>query len=163
MAGSRDITVPFQSKGTGSLVCHLASPARWMEYSVCTGHPAERTSYRHALPSEWYGLRGEELSAASGVADAKFCHPSGFLAGADSQEGALEWLPLHCGNKRKKAVRFCSDSLFLFQIFTVGSDDFLIPEEGIFSASGEITRSIIITVNIDEAVSLIHFTGPGRD
>lgn len=53
-------------------------------------NPAERTSYRHPLPSEWYGLRGEELSAASGVADAKFCHPSGFLAGADSQEGALE-------------------------------------------------------------------------
>jgi uncharacterized UPF0160 family protein len=52
-------------------------------------NPAERTSYRHPLPSTWYGLRGEELAQASGVADAKFCHPSGFLAGADSQSGAL--------------------------------------------------------------------------
>lgn len=50
--------------------------------------PDNRTSYRHPLPSEWYGLRGEELQKVSGVKDAKFCHPSGFLAGADSEEGA---------------------------------------------------------------------------
>lgn len=52
-------------------------------------NPAERTSYRHPLPSSWFGLRGEELAKVSGVKDAKFCHPSGFLAGADSEEGAL--------------------------------------------------------------------------
>lgn len=53
-------------------------------------NPAERTSYRHSLPESWYGLRGEELQSVSGVADARFCHPSGFLAGADSQEGVME-------------------------------------------------------------------------
>lgn len=53
-------------------------------------NPAERTSYRHPLPENWYGLRGEDLQKASGVADARFCHPSGFLAGADSQEGVME-------------------------------------------------------------------------
>lgn len=50
----------------------------------------DRTSYRHPLPESWYGLRDRELQEASGVGNAKFCHPGGFIAGADSQEGALE-------------------------------------------------------------------------
>lgn len=62
-------------------------------------NPSERTSYRHPLPTSWYGLRGEELAQASGVKDAKFCHPSGFLAGADSQEGALEMASIALQNK----------------------------------------------------------------
>lgn len=49
----------------------------------------DRTSYRHPLPQSWYGLRGEELAAACGVASAQFCHVSGFLAGAGSQADAL--------------------------------------------------------------------------
>jgi uncharacterized UPF0160 family protein len=51
--------------------------------------PDDRTSYRHPLPESWYGLRAEELQNACGVADARFCHPSGFLCGADSEAGAL--------------------------------------------------------------------------
>ena len=52
-------------------------------------NPDDRVSYRHPLPSEWLGLRNEELQKVTGVEDARFCHPSGFLAGADSQSGAL--------------------------------------------------------------------------
>ncbi len=51
--------------------------------------PDDRESYRHPLPESWYGLRNEKLQEVSGVADSRFCHPSGFLAGADSQSGAL--------------------------------------------------------------------------
>lgn len=51
--------------------------------------PDDRTSYRHPLPESWHGLRGEEFAKVCGVADAKFCHPGGFIAGADSQSGAL--------------------------------------------------------------------------
>ncbi len=49
----------------------------------------DRTSYRHPLPESWYGLRYEELQQASGIASAIFCHPSGFLAGAATQEDAM--------------------------------------------------------------------------
>ena len=49
----------------------------------------DRTSYRHPLPAAWYGLRYEELQQVSGIKTAVFCHPSGFLAGAETQEDAL--------------------------------------------------------------------------
>jgi len=49
----------------------------------------DRTSYRHPLPESWYGLRYEELQNVSGIRTAVFCHPSGFLAGCETQEDAL--------------------------------------------------------------------------
>ena len=50
----------------------------------------DRGTFRHPLPHAWLGLRGEELQNVTGVSDAQFCHVSGFLCGADSQEGILE-------------------------------------------------------------------------
>jgi uncharacterized UPF0160 family protein len=44
---------------------------------------------KHA-PESWRGLRDEDLQKITGVSDAKFCHPSGFLFGAASKTGALE-------------------------------------------------------------------------
>ena len=49
----------------------------------------DRTSFRKAMPAEWYGLRNEELQQATGIAAARFCHISGFLAGCDTEEDAL--------------------------------------------------------------------------
>jgi uncharacterized UPF0160 family protein len=40
------------------------------------------------LPEAWAGLEGAELVAATGVADAVFCHAKRFLAVAGSREGA---------------------------------------------------------------------------
>ncbi|MBR4444456.1 MAG: MYG1 family protein [Solobacterium sp.] len=51
--------------------------------------PRDRTVYRHPLPKEWYGLRGEDLQKASGIKTASFCHASGFLANADTESDAL--------------------------------------------------------------------------
>jgi uncharacterized UPF0160 family protein len=45
---------------------------------------------RKYAPEAWWGLRGSDLQQITGVPDATFCHPSGFLFGAVSQEGALE-------------------------------------------------------------------------
>ncbi len=50
----------------------------------------DRTSYRCPLPEAWYGLRYEELQKASGIGSAIFCHPTGFLAGAEKKSDALE-------------------------------------------------------------------------
>ena len=56
----------------------------------------DRNVFRHPLPESWLGLRGEELQKATGVATAQFCHVSGFLCGADTQEDALELARLAC-------------------------------------------------------------------
>lgn len=45
---------------------------------------------RKAMPKEWRGLTGEELQKVTGVPDAVFCHPAGFIGGAETLEGAVE-------------------------------------------------------------------------
>jgi len=42
---------------------------------------------RRDLPADWAGLSGDELAAATGVADAIFCHPARFCAAAASRAG----------------------------------------------------------------------------
>ena len=44
---------------------------------------------RKSLPEAWCGVPANDLQAVSGVSDAKFCHNSGFIGGADSLEGAM--------------------------------------------------------------------------
>jgi len=41
-----------------------------------------------AMPLAWAGLRGQALQAASGLADAEFCHLGRFLAATKTREGA---------------------------------------------------------------------------
>jgi uncharacterized UPF0160 family protein len=50
-------------------------------------HAAGSFENRRDLPAEWAGLRGDALAAASGVADAVFCHSGRFYASAGSREG----------------------------------------------------------------------------
>ena len=51
---------------------------------------------RAPLPKELWGLRDEELAKASGIKDAIFVHPAGFIGAAMSLEGAraLAWMGL---------------------------------------------------------------------
>lgn len=51
--------------------------------------PESQTS-RKLAPDSWRGSGPEQMVDATGVLDAMFCHPSGFLFGAKSFEGALE-------------------------------------------------------------------------
>lgn len=44
---------------------------------------------RVPLPAEWAAKRDQELQALTGVADAIFCHPGRFIAGAATREGVL--------------------------------------------------------------------------
>ena len=43
---------------------------------------------RKALPEPWRGLPSADLQALTGVSDAVFCHPNGFIAGVGSEDGA---------------------------------------------------------------------------
>lgn len=86
------VTSESRSNPKAKDLWYVVSPALRGGWNVqCVlDNPDDRVSYRHPLPQSWYGLRNEELQAVSGIADARFCHPSGFLAGADSQSGALQ-------------------------------------------------------------------------
>ena len=44
---------------------------------------------RKSVPTEWKGLRGAELQSITGIKTASFCHPAGFIGGADTFEDAL--------------------------------------------------------------------------
>lgn len=61
---------------------------RW--YCRCV--PPEPGSFgqRRPLPAAWAGLREEAFSAASGIADGVFCHPSRFICAARSRSSAIE-------------------------------------------------------------------------
>jgi uncharacterized UPF0160 family protein len=45
---------------------------------------------RKLLPKEWWGKRDGDLVHATGVADAIFCHNTGFLAVSKTKQGALD-------------------------------------------------------------------------
>lgn len=44
---------------------------------------------RKSVPTEWKGLRELELQEVTGIATASFCHPAGFIGGAETLEDAL--------------------------------------------------------------------------
>ncbi len=54
--------------------------------------PDELGSYgqRKSVPTEWKGLTGKELQSVTGVKTANFCHPAGFIGGADTFEDAFK-------------------------------------------------------------------------
>ena len=68
-----------------------AWPARNGEW-VVQAVPASGESFvnRKNFPEDWGGKEGAELVAASGVADAQFCHSALFLATAKNKAGAME-------------------------------------------------------------------------
>lgn len=49
----------------------------------------DRFESRKALPSQWRGLRDEELSKEARIPGCVFVHMSGFIGGNQSYEGAL--------------------------------------------------------------------------
>lgn len=54
----------------------------------------DTTDTRVSLPKTWRGLRDAELERVSGVEGAVFCHPTGFLGGALTKEGAIRMAEL---------------------------------------------------------------------
>nr|KYP76750.1 hypothetical protein KK1_021003 [Cajanus cajan] len=50
----------------------------------------DRFESRKALPSQWRGLRDEELSKESGIPGCVFVHMSGFIGGNQTFDGALD-------------------------------------------------------------------------
>jgi uncharacterized UPF0160 family protein len=60
----------------------------WQVWAVRDGKGSFNN--RRCLPAEWAGKNNEELAKLTGVPDAIFCHKALFVAGAKSEDGALE-------------------------------------------------------------------------
>ena len=39
---------------------------------------------RKPVPEEWKGLNGPDIQKVTGIATATFCHPAGFIGGAET-------------------------------------------------------------------------------
>ncbi len=59
----------------------------------------DRGVFRHPLPAGWLGLRGEEFQNVTGLPTVQFCHVSGFLCGADTQQDIMELAYLACSGE----------------------------------------------------------------
>lgn len=51
---------------------------------------------RFALPEKWRGTRKEDCQSATGIHDAIFVHPTGFLAGFSSKESCIKAAEIVC-------------------------------------------------------------------
>ena len=64
----------------------------------CVRNDVHSFMNRKPLPLEWRGYRDEELVKKSGVPGAIFCHNGGFIAVAETKEGALALAQLALNN-----------------------------------------------------------------
>lgn len=70
---------------------YVIYPSNRNDYKVrCVPDELNGFGQRMPLPVKWRGLKNEELQKCSGVSDAIFCHPNGFIAAAKTFKGALE-------------------------------------------------------------------------
>jgi len=60
----------------------------------CVPLRARSFENRLSLPSEWRGLRDEELESKSGVVGATFVHSGGFIGGAKTREAVMEMVEI---------------------------------------------------------------------
>lgn len=82
---------PWKGMVIGSGYCFVVYPSNRGGFSV-QGVPKskEDRSLVCDFPKEWWGKTAEQLQQLSGLEDFRFCHATGFLASADSQETALQ-------------------------------------------------------------------------
>lgn len=70
---------------------YVIFPSNRNDYKVrCVPDELNGFGQKMPLPVKWRGLKNEELQKCSGVSDAIFCHPNGFIAAAASFKGALQ-------------------------------------------------------------------------
>lgn len=71
-------------------IIHPAQGGGWMV--VCRSKELGGFEMKFPHPEAWRGLNGEELNNVidNEYIDAKFCHPSGFIAGCETLEGARQ-------------------------------------------------------------------------
>ena len=60
----------------------------------CVTKEAGSYEVRKSVPREWWGATSYELSLMTGAETARFCHPSGFIGGAETFEDTLKMVKI---------------------------------------------------------------------
>ncbi len=75
----------------GEQILFVVFPAlRGGYHCQCVSLKGKRNMQKCAFPNQWRGLYMTDLRALTGVPTASFCHPRGFLCGAETQEDAIK-------------------------------------------------------------------------
>ena len=82
----------LESAGTaGERILFVVYPAIRGGFNCqCVPRDGNPFAQKCPLPLLWRGLRQEELRRITGVQTALFCHPGGFLCGAETEEDAIK-------------------------------------------------------------------------
>lgn len=82
---------PWKSEVIGSSYQFVVYPSNRGGYSI-QGVAVSREDKTLVcdFPKEWWGAEPEQLQEMSGIPTLRFCHPSGFLAAAETQEDAIK-------------------------------------------------------------------------
>ena len=56
----------------------------------CVPDKFDSSGQRKPVPGNWRGLKDNELRAITGISTATFCHPGGFIGGAETLEDAIQ-------------------------------------------------------------------------
>lgn len=88
---------PWKSVVIGSSYQVVVYPSNRGGYSI-QGVPVSRedSTLLCEMPREWWGKTPEELACISGIAGFRFCHPTGFLASAETKDDALRIAEYAC-------------------------------------------------------------------
>lgn len=71
-------------------ILFVVFPSRRETYNwQCVAEKPGGFKYRKPVPDEWKGIEGPKLQKITGVATAIFCHPAGFIGGAETLEDAI--------------------------------------------------------------------------
>lgn len=86
----QDYVFDSENKKAGDIL-YVIFPSNRGGYNLqCVPDLPGSFTQRKSLPKEWRGLNGKELQEVTGVQDATFVHPAGFIGGADSLDGAMK-------------------------------------------------------------------------
>lgn len=81
--------IPCQKRLSETSIAFVIFPSNRGGYCIQPQKKEYSMNYKCSFPSQWLGLEGEELIAATGLESAAFCHKGGFLMTCGTLEDSL--------------------------------------------------------------------------
>ena len=81
--------IPCQKRLSETSIAFVIFPSNRGGYCIQPQKKEYSMNYKCSFPSQWLGLEGEELIAATGLESAVFCHKGGFLMTCGTLEDSL--------------------------------------------------------------------------
>lgn len=81
--------IPCQKRLSETSIAFVIFPSNRGGYCIQPQKKEYSMNYKCSFPSQWLGLEGEELIAATGLESAFFCHKGGFLMTCGTLEDSL--------------------------------------------------------------------------